>query len=115
MTLTNMTTIARPYAVAAFGFAVDKNALSAWETMLDAASLLTQDPSVQQLLMSPNVTSQQLANLYSDVLTKRLNVEMANFIQLLAEYDRLSFLPGIAELFRLYRAEQEKKLSVQVT
>lgn len=115
MTTTNMTTIARPYALAAFEFAVDKNALSAWETMLDAASLLTQDASVQQLLTSPKVTSQQLANLYSDVLAKRLNIEMTNFIQLLAEYDRLSVLPDIAELFKSYRAEQEKKLNVQVT
>ncbi len=115
MTLTNMTTVARPYAIAAFEFAVDKNTLSAWETMLDAASLLTQDSSMQQLLTSPNVTSQQLATLYCDILANRLNSEMTNFIQLLAEYNRLSFLPDIAELFKSYRAEQEKKLCVQVT
>ncbi len=115
MTQTKMTTIARPYAVAAFEFALDKNALPAWETMLDAASLVTQDASLQQLLTSPAVTSRQLASLYCDVLQKWLNTEMTHFIQLLAEYKRLSVLPDIAQLFKSFRAEQEKKLNVQVT
>jgi len=115
MKLTNMTTIARPYAVAAFEFALDQDALSAWESMLDAASLLTQDQSVQRLLTSPNVTSKQLTDLYCDVLAKILNKEMMNFIRLLADYDRLAVLPDIAELFKSYRQEQEKQLDVQVT
>lgn len=111
---TEMTTIARPYAIAAFEFALDKNAFAAWETMLDAAALLTQDQAVQQLLSSPNITSQQLESLYGDVLAKLLNTEMTNFIRLLAQNDRLSALPAIADLFKSYRAEQEKKLNVQV-
>jgi F-type H+-transporting ATPase subunit delta len=115
MKLTKMTTIARPYALAAFEYALDQDALSAWEAMLDAASLLTEDQSVQHLLTSPNITSEQIANLYCDVLAKLLNKEMTNFIQLLAEYDRLSILPDIAELFKAYSREQEKKLNVQVT
>jgi len=115
MTQTNMTTIARPYAVAAFEFALNKNALPAWEAMLETASLLSQDPSVQKLLTSPNVTSSQWVSLYCDVLGKQLDAEMKNFIQLLAEYDRLSVLPDIAAQFKSYRAEQEKKLNVLVS
>lgn len=115
MTLTKMTTLARPYALAAFEFALHQNALPAWEAMLDAASLLTEDHSVQHLLTSPLVTSQQLADLYGDVLASVLNKEMKNFIQLLAEYDRLSIFPDITELFKAYCREQEKKLNVQVT
>lgn len=114
MKLTNMTTLARPYAIAAYEFALTQHALPAWEAMLDAASLLTQDAHVQRLLASPAVTTSQLASLYCDVLAKRLNVEMTNFIRLLAEYGRLSILPDVAELFRSYQAEQEKKLDVQV-
>ena len=115
MKLTKMITIARPYALAAYEFAVSKGALSAWGAMLDTAALLTQDQAVQRLLDSPEVTSQQLVSLYCDVLDKYLNAEMINFIKLLAEYGRLSVLPDIAEQFKLYRAEQEKKLNVQVT
>ncbi len=115
MKSTQLTTIARPYAIAAFEFARDKNALPAWESMLEAASLLTQDASLQQLLTDPRVTSQQLAGLYEDVLASVLNPDIKNFIRLLADYGRLAVLPDIAELFKAYRAEQEKKLNVQVT
>lgn len=115
MKLTKMTTIARPYALAAFEFAVSQGTMPAWEAMLNAASLVTQDQNVQQLLTIPNVTARQLVNMYSEVLAKLLNPEMMNFLQLLAENDRLSVLPDIAELFKSYRAEQERKLNVRVT
>ena len=110
-----MTTIARPYAVAAFEFALKNNALPAWEAMLNSASLVTQDKSVQQLLTSPGASSQQLANFYCEVLASLLNNDMKNFIMLLAEYGRLAVLSDVAELFKTYRAAQEKKLEVHVT
>lgn len=115
MKLSKMTTIARPYAMAAFEFALDKGVIPAWEAMLNAASLMTDDPALLSLLTSPRVTSHQLAALYCDVLSKNVDAEMKNFIQLLADYHRLSALPAIADLFKSYRAEQEKKLNVQIT
>lgn len=111
-----MTTLARPYAMAAFEFAMQSNALPAWEAMLDAAASVTQDQAAQRLLASPKVSSQQLLSFYEDVLAKVLiSTEMKNFLRLLAEYDRLAVLPDIAVLFKSYRAAQEKKLDVQVT
>ncbi len=110
----NMTTLARPYALAAFEFALAEGTVPAWESMLALASLVTQDASVQRLLVNPEMSSAQLVSLYCDVLAKCLNPEMTNFIRLLAEYDRLSILPDIAELFSQYRTEQEKKIDVEV-
>ncbi len=110
-----MTTLARPYALAAFEIALKNQTLDAWQSFLDAASLMTQDSSIQQLLSSPKVTTEQLFTFYGDVLGKLLNPEMTNFIHLLAEYERLAVLPDIAILFKAYCAEQEKKLHVQVT
>ncbi|MEO8400885.1 MAG: F0F1 ATP synthase subunit delta [Gammaproteobacteria bacterium] len=110
-----MTTIARPYAVAAFEFASAKNTLPAWEAMLDAAAILAEDPAVQRLLTNPRVTVKQLAKFYSDVLAKSLDSDRANFIHLLAEYNRLPALPEIAALFKQYQAAKEKTLTVQVT
>lgn len=110
-----MTTVARPYAVAAFEYALAKNALPAWEAMLEAGALVTQDSAAQQLLSNPVMTSEQLASLYCDVLARFLDAEKTNFIHILAENHRLAVLPGIAELFKLYRAEQEKTVAVEVT
>lgn len=110
-----LTTIARPYAIAAFEYATAHNAIPAWETALDAAAQLSQDAAVQQLLSKPNITLKQITDFYGEVLAKVLNTEITNFIHLLAEYDRLAALPEIAALFKAYRAAQEKKLTVHVT
>jgi F-type H+-transporting ATPase subunit delta len=109
-----MTTIARPYAIAAFEYASAHDAQSAWQAALDAAAHVTQTDSIQQLLTNPSVTKKQITACYLDVLAPLLNAEMINFIQLLAEYNRLSLLPDIANLFQLYCAAEEKKLTVHV-
>ena len=48
-----MTTIARPYATAAFEYALQKNALSAWANMLNSASLLVEKKEIVALLSNP--------------------------------------------------------------
>lgn len=109
-----MTTVARPYAMAAFEFALENNDLQQWENMLNAAVVLVQDPAVLQMLLSPRVTSSQVAELCCDVLEKLLNEQRRNFIRLLAENERLMAMPDIAALFKSYREEKEKTVTVQV-
>ncbi len=110
-----MTTLARPYATAAFEYALQKNALSAWDEMLASAAFVAKDKAVLSLLASPAVSKQKMADFFCDVLSKVLDKEKRNFIYLLAEKNRLSVLPDISSLFKAYRAEHEKKLTVQVT
>lgn len=110
-----LTTIARPYALAAFEFALATSELSAWENMLKLAAVVVQDASMEQLLSRPGVTQKQVAEIFCDILAKEMNDERSNFIRLLAEYNRLTTLPEIAALFAHYRAEHEKAVTVQVT
>ncbi len=110
-----MTTIARPYAIAAFEYASAHNAIPEWEAALNAGAVLSDDVSVQRLLTNPKVSLTQIGELYSDVLGKMLNTEITNFFHLLTQNHRLSALPEIAELFKAYRAAQEKTLNVTVT
>jgi F-type H+-transporting ATPase subunit delta len=110
----NMTTLARPYAVAAFETALANNALPAWEGMLNSAALVVQDKQIIQLLDNPNMTVQQLSTLFCDVLAPVLDAEKTNFLRLLAENKRLPLLPDIALLFTSYRAEHEKSVDVNV-
>jgi F-type H+-transporting ATPase subunit delta len=114
MTSGKMTTLARPYAVAAFEYAVEKQDMSAWEVFLQSAAKVAQDVSVQRLLSSPSVTREQLATFFCEILVSLLNTERKNFIQLLVEHDRLMVLPDIALLFGQYRAIQEKTSQAHV-
>src|SRR5579862_5132829 len=107
----SMTTLARPYATAAFEYALQKNALPSWDGMLASAALLAKDKDVLSLLASPTVPKKKMADFFCDVLSAVLDPEKRNFIRLLAENHRLSVLPEIAGLFAMYRAEQEKRLT----
>jgi F-type H+-transporting ATPase subunit delta len=111
----DMTTLARPYATAAFEYALQKNMLSAWEGMLRSAAILVEQKEIVRLLSTPAVTKKKLADLFCEVLSSVLDTERKNFIRLLAEYNRLALLPDIAKLFSSYCADREKSITVQVT
>lgn len=109
-----LTTIARPYAKAAFETALANNALSEWEGMLRSAATLAEQRQVHLLLSNPEMSSHRLTELFVDILEKVLDSERKNLIRLLAENKRLPVLPAIAALFAIYRAEYEKTMDVEV-
>lgn len=111
----NFTSIARPYAMAAFEYALAKNALPAWEVFLKNAAMIARNSSALQVMMNPEIKRSQVAALFSDILGSQLSVEQNHFLRLLAEHHRFAVLPEIAEQFILHRAEQEKKVTAHVT
>jgi F-type H+-transporting ATPase subunit delta len=111
----NFTSIARPYAMAAFEYALAKNALPAWEELLQTAAVVAEDPLIALFMTSPEVSNAQLANLFCDVLNSELDTEKKNFLCLLAEHKRFAVLPAIAEQFKAHRAAHEKKVTVEVS
>jgi F-type H+-transporting ATPase subunit delta len=110
-----MTTIARPYATAAFAVASAKKALPAWETFLQSAASITQDAAIQRLFVAPGSNQGSLVDLYCDLLKPQLDTEKTNFLRVLAENSRLTTLPEIARLFGEARTAAEKKITVTVT
>ncbi len=115
MTTGKMTTIARPYAAAAFEYAASAKDFSNWDKMLETAAYISADNSVIQLFSNPQVTTEQLKELFCDILAPQLNEQMRNFIWLLAENNRLAALPDISLLFKASLAAQEKTLNAEVT
>ena len=61
-------TIARPYAKAAFAVARDRNALAAWSKTLQIAAALVADERVDALITSPNVSTDQLVDLFLSLI-----------------------------------------------
>src|SRR5580658_3874908 len=114
MTAGNMTTIARPYANAAFECALAKDQLVSWEGMLNAAAMVVENSAVLTLLTNPKFTTKQQFDLFNSILDKVLDTEKRNFIGLLAKNKRLPVLPDIAKLFTTYRALKEKSIAVKV-
>lgn len=111
--MSELTTVARPYARAAFEFAVSNNDVEAWSTMLFFASEVAKDATIAKLLIS-NKAQQELANLFISICDDQLNESGQNFIKILAENERLSVLPRIAKLFSDLETEHKKEVDVNV-
>lgn len=108
-------TIARPYAQAAFDEARERQALGSWAQALAVAAQVVRDPDVQRLLGNPRIAPQQLAQLVIEVAGPQLDEPGRNFVRTLAENRRLEVLPEIAALFERLKDEAEGTIDVTVT
>ncbi len=113
--MAELSTLARPYAKAAFQAASDDKQLTEWSAMLSYASLAAQDEQMKKVLDHPSLTSDQKAKAFVDVCEGKLSEKAQNMMHILAENKRLALLPQIASLFDELKALQEKSVDVAVT
>lgn len=113
--MADKTTIARPYAKAAFAEARSDSMLGAWSAALHKAAAVVDDPRVHSLLGDPHVTPAQLSQLVLDIAGAGLGEHGRNFVLTLADAGRLSVLPQIAALFDALKDEAEGIADVTVT
>src|SRR5690606_20960520 len=116
-------TYARPYAEAAFERARETNRLDAWSEALRLGRDLLADGQVASFLANPRLTDEErfafLTGLFRDAggencLFAGGDREGANFLRLLLEYERVSALPEMAELFEQMKAQVENTVDVTV-
>ncbi len=112
--MAELSTVARPYAKAAFEHALSQGKLAEWSNMLAAAANAVSDPAVQTVLSNPAVSHDQKAGVINDICPG-LDESGKNFVQTLSEVSRLSLFPQIAEQFETLKAEQEKMVEVEIT
>jgi F-type H+-transporting ATPase subunit delta len=107
-------TIARPYAVAAFGLAKENNELASWSDMLGFAAIVVTDEAMQDYINNPKVNQDTLTRLMLEVCGDQLNELGKNFIKVLVANKRLNILPEIAVLYNELRADAEKTVEAEV-
>src|SRR3954467_10434594 len=100
-------TVARPYAEAAFKLADEADALARWSEMLAALAAVAADARVRQAAADPQLSDAKRAGLFIAILGGRLSGEAENFVRVLAQNDRLALLPEIREQFELLKNERE--------
>ena len=112
---TALTTVARPYAKAAFEYALQDKALDQWSMLLRVLAAISVDEQVAPLLTDPRFSATQRYEFFSEVAKQWLDEHSRNFVNLLARNRRLAVLPEIAVLYESYRSEHEKTVEVLVT
>jgi F-type H+-transporting ATPase subunit delta len=105
--MAELTTIARPYAEAAFRLARDENALPVWSEMLRFASSVVADPRIAAALDNPKLTAGDKESLVLSVCGERLDHLGRNFVRVLVEADRVALLPQILALFEALKNDTD--------
>ncbi len=105
--MAELTTIARPYAEAAFRIAREGNALPAWSQMLRFLSDVAADPQAAAALDNPKLTAADKTALLLSIGGDRLDPTGRNFVRVLIDADRIAVLPQIRALYEALKNETE--------
>ncbi|KMW71805.1 ATP F0F1 synthase subunit delta [Photorhabdus luminescens subsp. luminescens] len=111
--MSEFATVARPYAKAAFDFAVEKQSLEQWQNMLAFTAEVTRNEQVGELL-SGSLASETLANTFIAICGEQVDEHAQNFIRVMAENGRLLALPEVLQQFIQLRASLESTVDVEV-
>ena len=112
--MAEISTIARPYAVAAYKLGKETSSLAKWSEMLGFAAAVANDAQMQAYIQDPKVVASDLQNAFLKVCGDKLNEQGQNLIKVLVEYNRMFILPAIVGAFEALKAQDEGTLDAQI-
>ena len=105
--MAELTTIARPYAEAAFRIARDGTALPLWSAMLRFLSDVASDRQAAAALDNPKLTAADKTALLLSIGGERLDATGRNFVRVLVDADRIAVLPQIRTQFEALKNDAD--------
>jgi len=108
-------TIARPYAQAVFRLARESKALAAWSERLQRLAAIAQNDEMTKVVGNPKFSAGQVADLLVSLSGDAGNQELAAFIGILAENERLDVLTQIQEIYEQLKSADEGVKDAVVT
>ena len=112
--MAEISTIARPYAVAIFNLAKEENALSEWSDMLSFMSGVVENKAINSFVLDSKVLDTDREELILNVCGDKINSSGKNLIKLLVEYKRLLILTKITLLFEELKAKDEGVIEAEI-
>ena len=107
-------TIARPYAKAAFAYARENGRVADWARWLATARQIVSSDDYARLAQSPGVGTPQLVELITSICGADLDANGRAFLALLAENQRVDYLPEIVEQFDALVTDDQNVAEVEV-
>jgi F-type H+-transporting ATPase subunit delta len=112
--MSELITLARPSAGAAYQRAKEPAATSPRGDLLSFLGEALTDPLLQQAAANPRADKEKFLPALFDLCQDKLSEDGKNFLRLLVHNHRLGLLPTIRTLFSHYRAEDEGYIDVSV-
>lgn len=135
--MADLSTLARPYAKAAFDYAKEHHAINEWQEYLAVMNTIVNDKAFAEYLQNPAIAAttkvSTLTDLYNQIAQEDSNnvfktlssaIEggqkadanaFVNYLTQLAEQERLALLPYIYERFGLLKASDAKEVHAYIT
>jgi F-type H+-transporting ATPase subunit delta len=113
--MSELSTLARPYAEAVFRMAQGANDLAGWSSRVQSLAMIVSDAQLARLIADPAVPAERVASLIVDVAGGDLGERGGNFVKVLAENDRLSLLPEIGVQFEALKGNADGTLEATIT
>lgn len=113
--MADLSTLARPYAKAAYLLARDSGRFKPWGDTLNALAEAVKSPALAGLIGHPALFKGDLADALAKPMSADLGAEGSALVRLLVENNRLKVAPFIAEQFEALRAEAESRVDVEIT
>ena len=104
--MVELSTIARPYAEAAFEVAKTSN-LAQWSDWLESWSTVASNADIKMLVSNPKLTDEQVLEVFVELTKTPAEAQARNFLNALVENGRLLALPEIARQFEELKNEHE--------
>jgi F-type H+-transporting ATPase subunit delta len=108
-------TIARPYAEAAFRLADAQGKLADWSATLANLSAVATDARVRAAIGDPSFPAAKIAGLFISILSGKLTGEAENFVRVLAENGRLDVLAEIRAQYEVLKNKREGVVEAEIS
>ena len=105
--MSELATLARPYATAAFKRAKQTNSTPQWSETLAFLTAVIQDPRISCAANNPNANKESFTLALLDLCRGILDREGENFVRLLVANRRLQLIGIISEQYEQFRADDE--------
>jgi F-type H+-transporting ATPase subunit delta len=109
--MAELSTIARPYAVALFdaakGGTTGNNNAPAWLPVIEELAQVAAHPQVASVVADPKLGAKGVASLITGLMKSKLPNELTTFLATLIDNQRLAALPEIARQFRALKNAAE--------
>ncbi|NJD07094.1 MAG: F0F1 ATP synthase subunit delta [Methylococcaceae bacterium] len=105
--MSELATLARPYAVAAYKRAKQTASLERWSETLAFLAAVLSDPAILAAATNPKGDRERFTRSFLDLCEGKLDREGENFVRLLIANRRLNLIRQISEQFEQHRAEDE--------
>lgn len=112
--MSELSTLARPYAEAVFKRALETDSSEKWSNTLAFVAAVVNDTEFSAIIDNPKVSNERLLDLLFDICQGQLDSEGENFLKLLVQNDRLILAGQIHLLYEAKRAEAEGYVDVDV-